>query len=288
MSTAFVLAGGGSLGAVQVGMLKALAAAGVVPDFVVGASVGALNAICYAAQPDLRGVAHLERIWRGLHGRGVFRFSALGALGRLLGRRDYLISPKPLRTLIATELPCALIEHTQLPCHLVTTDLMTGAELVLSSGPAAPALLASTAIPVVFPPVVISGRAMIDGGVASNTPISAACDRGASRVIVLPTGSPCTLPGRPHGVLAIALHALNLLSMRQLLADFDRSSARCELVVVPPLCPMPVHAYDFSQSGALIDRAEAATRDWLEDGLAAAGRRGFLVPHQHTAPAQTS
>jgi NTE family protein len=185
MTTAFVLAGGGSLGAVQVGMLKALARSKIVPDLVIGASVGAINAAYFATAPSAEGVARLERTWLGLRGADVFPLSPVSSLLAILGKRDHLISPARLRALIESELPCERIEHTKLPCYVVATDVLEGTEVCLSRGPLAPALLASAAIPAVFPSVWVEGRYLIDGGVANNTPISSAVKLGASRIIVL-------------------------------------------------------------------------------------------------------
>ncbi|MCM2318833.1 NTE family protein [Pseudomonas linyingensis] len=282
--TAFVLAGGGSLGAVQVGMLKALQSEGVVADLVVGSSVGAINAAYFAAAPDREGIARLERIWLELRRSDIFPFSPADTLLGLIGRRDYLMPPRQLQRLIASRLPYRQLEDAALPCHVVATDVLTGREVILSSGEALPALLASAAIPAVFPTVSIGGQALMDGGIASNTPISAAVTLGASRVLVLPTGTPCALKAPPHGALATALHAVNLLAMRQLLADVDRFASRCELIVLPPLCPLAVNTYDFSHSAELIERAELAARRWLQDGmqrLQGKDPHQLLEPHSH-------
>ena len=279
--TAFVLAGGGSLGAVQVGMLKALSQQGLVPDFVVGASVGAINGAYYAASPDTVGIERLERIWLRLRSADVFPFSLLGTALCLLGQRAHLALPHRLHALIDTELPYRRLEDARIPCHVVATDVLDGSEVTLSSGDVLPALLASAAIPAVFPPVTIDGRALMDGGIASNTPISAAFALGATRVIVLPTGVPCALPAPPRGAVAIGLHALNLLAMRQLLADVDRYADRCELQVIPPLCPLATTTYDFSRTRELIERAERATRAWLGDDSRNMDPRWALLPHRH-------
>ena len=280
--TAFVLAGGGSLGAVQVGMLAAFARQGIVPDFVVGASVGAINAAYYAAEPDQRGVARLKRIWRQLRRTDVFPFSPVASLLGLFGKTDHLIAPTALRLLIESELPYQRLEDAPLPCHVVATDALEGTEVILSSGEAAPALLASAAIPAVFPPVNIDGRFLLDGGVANNTPVSTAVTLGATRVIVLPTGISCRLEAPPRGALGLALHALNLLIMRHLVKDIERFAGVIEVIVVPPLCPLTTTSYDFSQSANLIRRAEATTRLWLRtDGLHRLGTAAELLPHHH-------
>jgi NTE family protein len=282
MRTAFVFAGGGSLGAVQVGMLKALTRLKIVPDFVVGASVGAINGAYFAAEPGEEGVARLERIWRRLHRTDVFPFSLVNGLLALLGRRDHLVAPAFLRSLMESELPCQTLESARIPCHVVATDLLTGAEVTMAAGPITSALLASSAIPAVFPAVPIDGRYLMDGGVANNTPISTAIRLGATRIIVLPTGVSCALPRPPRGAVGIALHALNLLVMRQLISDIERYSERAELIVLPPLCPVAVTAYDFSQTADLIRRAEAATRLWLkQNGLQDRGTPPALLPHEH-------
>jgi NTE family protein len=280
--TAFVLAGGGSLGAVQVGMLKALARNGVVPDLVVGASVGAINAAYFAAVPSAEGVARLERVWLGLKSADVFPLSPLNSLLAIFGKRDHLVSPAHLRALLESELPCERIEQAKIPCYVVATDVLEGTEVCLSSGPLAPALLASAAIPALFPSVSIDGRHLIDGGVANNTPISSAVKLGASRIIVLATGLSCALEEPPRGAVALALHAVNLLVMHQLLSDIEHFSSRAEIIVVPPLCPVTVSSYDFSQTADLVHRAEAKTRLWLQQkGLQRVGAPDELSPHEH-------
>ena len=280
--TAFVLAGGGSLGAVQVGMLKALTRLGVVPDFVVGASVGAINGAYFAMEPDDQGVARLERVWLRLRRSSVFPVSAASGILAIFGRRDHLVTPALLRALIESELPRQRLEDARIPCYVVATDVLTGAEVALASGSAVTALLASAAIPAVFPVVSINGHHLMDGGVSNNTPISTAVDLGATRVVVLPTGMSCALTGPPRGAVALALHALNLLVMRQLLKDIERFASRLELVVLPPLCPLTTNAYDFSHTPELIHRAEAATRLWLKkNGLLGVGAPVELQPHLH-------
>ena len=281
-TTAFVLAGGGSLGAVQVGMLKALTRNNIVPDLVIGASVGAINAAYFAAAPSSEGVTQLERTWLRLRNADVFPLSPIKSLLAILGKRDHLISSARLRALIESELPCERIERTKLPCYVVATDVLAGTEVCLSSGPFAPALLASAAIPAVFPGVSIEGRHLIDGGVANNTPISSAVKLGASRIVVLATGISCALERPPQGVVALALHAVNLLVMRQLVSDIEHFSNRAEIIVLPPLCPVSVSSYDFSQTADLVRRAEAKTRLWLQKkGLQSTGAPEELLPHEH-------
>lgn len=282
MTTAFVFAGGGSLGAVEVGMLRALVERAVQADFVVGASVGAINAAYYAGRPDADGVTQLARIWTRLRSRDVFPISALhGALG-FLGLRSGLVDPAPLRALLERELPFDRLEQARLPCHVVATDVLDGSEVVLSTGPAVPALLASCAIPGVFPPREIDARCLIDGGVSSNTPIATAVALGAKRIVVLPTGFACALSEPPRGAVALALHALTLLIARQLANDVLRWREQVEIALVPPLCPLDSSPYDFAASATLIERAAESTRAWLQaDGLERHELPHELGPHEH-------
>lgn len=244
--TAFVLAGGGSLGAIEVGMLRALVASGVRPDVVVGASVGAINTIYFSGHPPPEGVERLERIWIGLRRADVFALS-------------------PLSGLLARQLPCAQLEHTRIPCCVVATEVLGGGEIQLDRGNAVQAF-ASTAIPAFFPPVEINGRLLMDGGIANNTPISTAVELGADRVIVLPAGFACAKRGPPRSPLGMALHAFTHLIARHLVRDIERFADAVSIAVVPPLCPLDVSPYDFSQSALLIARASESTRDWLHGG----------------------
>jgi NTE family protein len=278
MTTAFVFAGGGSLGAVEVGMLQALVEHGARPDLVVGASVGAINAAYYAGRPDAQGVARLAAIWRRLRSADVFPISPLHGLLGFVGLRRSLLDPAPLRALLTRELPYARLEEARLPCRVVATNVLDGSEVVLSSGPVVEALLASAAIPGVFPPVDFGGKHLIDGGVSSNTPLSTAVGLGAKCIVVLPTGFACALTKPPSGAVAMALHALTLLVARQLVGEVLRWQERVEIVVVPPLCPIESSPYDFSASAALIERAATSTRSWLASG----GLERSEVPHELT------
>lgn len=264
--TAFVLAGGGSLGAIEVGMLQALLEWGEQPAFLVGASAGAINAAYFAGEPTNTGARELERIWCALKRSDVLPFN-LGSVFGLLRRRDHLVDSSGLRRLLERHLPYRQLEDAALPVHLVASDMLNGQEVLLSTGAAVDAVLASAAIPGVYPPVRIGERWLVDGGVSNNTPISAAVGLGATRVIVLPTGFACALERAPSGAIARAMHALSLLVARQLVYDAERfAGTALELRIVPSLCPLDVSPYDYSAAAGLIARARSETRRWLEQG----------------------
>jgi NTE family protein len=284
--TALVFAGGGSLGAVQVGMLKSLVSSGFKPDLVIGSSVGAINAAYLASQPSAQGVAGLESVWLRLRRRDVFPLSPFQAVRSIVLTRSSLLSPIPLRHLLEKELQLTSIEKSEIPLDIVATRLLDGAETVLSTGSAVKALLASAAIPGIFPPVEIDGVAYVDGGVASNTPVASAIELGAKRVVVLPTGSPCAAERPPTSGIGVAIHALNLLIARQLIQNLTYFEDRVELIVVPPLCPLEHAVYDFSHTAELIERAERRTHKCLAaSGLSRRGIPPGLIPHTHTKTA---
>jgi NTE family protein len=278
--TAFVFAGGGSLGAIQVGMLRTLLSYGLRPDFVVGSSVGAINAGYFAAAPDLDGVAALGRIWSRLRRSDVFPLTVRSALG-LITHPGYLVDPNGLRRLIETNLPYARLEQAAIPCHIMATN-QQGQPVRLSSGPAVEAILASTAIPGVFPPVDVGGEALMDGAIAANTPLFLAAELGASRIVILPTGYACALQEPPRRAVAKALHAITLLIAWQLMHELERISHDIEVHLVPTLCPLAVSPFDFSASTELMDRAAAEAKKWIEDGgLERRARPQELSPHKH-------
>ena len=278
--TALVLAGGGSLGAVQAGMLAALTAAGESSDFIVGASVGAINAGYFAADPSAAGARKLEAIWRTIRRGDVMSVTLATAMNVV--RRGYLFDNPALRALLERYIPYKLLEQASIPVHVVATDVLSGEEVVLSEGPVVEAILASAAIPGIFPPVRIGGRDLVDGGVANNTPISTAIHLGATRLIVLPTGFACALRSPPKGAAARAMHAISQLVSRQLVNDIDYYADKARICVVPSLCPLEISPYDFSACAGLVDQSEAKTRAWIAaGGLQTCGAPDSLAEHAH-------
>jgi len=279
--TAFVFAGGGSFGAIQVGMLHSLAAHGITADMVVGSSVGALNGAFYAGDPTLKGVERLGTIWRALTRQDVFPMSWRTVLS-FLWRRDFLIPHDGIRKLIEDHIPYRNLQDAKLPLHIVTTDIVTGDSVVLSDGPIAEAIVASTAIPGAFAPVQYGDYYLADGAISSNTPIQVAVKKGARRLIILPTGHACATQKPPVGAVANALHALTLLIARQLLSELESLGPEIEYFVVPPLCPLVGSPYDFSRTEEHIARAIQSTDAWLaQGGLEQSAIPGELRPHSH-------
>jgi len=260
--TAFVLSGGGSLGAVQVGMLQALTEAGVRPDLLIGTSVGAVNAAWIAGCPDHEGSLRLGEIWRGLRRQDIFPLSPWSSARGLLGRSNHVISNASLRQVLARHMPYERLEQAAVPVHVITTELKTGRSVLMSSGPAVPALLASTAIPGVFPPVIIGRREFIDGGVANHTPIAAAIELGATRIFVLPVGYPW-LRQEPTNALGMALFALARFVEQKLDAEVASHRHLADIQVLPTTEGVPVSPADFSHTDELMTRGYRSARRYL-------------------------
>jgi NTE family protein len=279
--TAFVLSGAASLGAIQVGMLRALYERRIRPDLIVAASAGALNGAFVAARPQsVATAAELADIWTGLQRGSVFPLNPLTGLLGFAGLRRHMVPDSGLRNLIADHLSTARLEELQIPLHVVATDLLTGSEVRLSEGPLPDAIMASAAIPGILPSVDWDGRELIDGGVANNTPISHAVELGARRIYVLSAGQTCALRAAPHSALAMVLHATNLLVQRRLADDIERYREAAELIVLPPPCPVQVQPMDFSQARVLIRDALRESRRFLDTRIA----RGRLL---HVNPTTT-
>lgn len=264
---AFVLSGGASLGAIEVGMLRALYERGIVPDMIVATSAGAVNGAFLASRPQTEATAkELGAIWRNLRRGDVFPVNPLAGLLGFAGRRRYLIPNSGLKKLIERHAQVDRVEELAVPLHMVAVDALSGEEVLLSDGPLRESVLASSAIPGALPPIWLGGRLLADGGVANNTPISHAIELGASRVYVLPTGHACALVEPPRGALEMGLHAISLLTMRRLIVDIERYRDKVKLIVLPPPCPLEVTPIDFGRADQLIDRALADARKFFDEG----------------------
>ena len=264
--TAFVLAGGAALGAMQAGMLHALYERGIRPDLLVGTSAGALNAAYVASRPQTVATARdLGAVWRGLRRKDVFALRPATLLSGLAGRRDHLVSDHGLRRLVTRHLKIARLEEAGVPLHLIAYDLLSGQEVRLSEGPTIESVLGATAIPGLLPPVCLGHRLLADGGVTNNTPISHAIELGAERVFVLPTESPGVrpLPRPPRGAHDAAVNALTRLFGARLQADLARYATAAEIIVLPALNPRYIPLTSFTHASELVEQAVTAARTAL-------------------------
>lgn len=279
--SAFVLSGGASLGSIQVGMLQALTAHGIRPDLIVGTSVGAVNGGWLAAGDTENDLEQLADIWRRLGRNDVFPANPITGVLGLAGWGNHLVPDRGLRRLLRKHLRFERLQDAPIPLHVVATDVLTGVDVRLSRGDAIRAILASAAIPGVYPPVVIDGQLLMDGGVVENTPIGHAVALGATTVWVLPSGGACGIEEVPQSALGMAMHAIVLAISQRIAFDIERYETQADLRVVPPLCPLSISPTDFSHGAELIDRARAQTEAWLARAKPTTGQSRLLSAHSH-------
>jgi NTE family protein len=298
MTTAFVLSGGGSLGAVQVGMLTALHEAGIQPDLLVGTSVGAVNAAYLAGAGRGGGVHVAERLrslmllWSTLRRQDVFAPDPMRWWAAARGSQPSIFSGAHLEQLLERHLGYDRLEDARIPVDVTATDLVTAVGTILDTGPSVSAVRASAAVPGVLPPVVRDGRTLVDGAIGDLDVLAHASRRGVRDLYLLPAGYPCAgLP--PHTALGIALSSLSLLLHRNLIVQVRGYVGEARLHVVPPLCPVSVSPADFGQASALVHRAHRSTRDWLnaggaQDDASTLGLHTHQPRPQRRAPRQSS
>jgi NTE family protein len=215
-----------------------------------------------AAEPTLEGLEELARLWTRVRRRDVFPLSASVAIRGLAGWGDHLVSSRSLAKWLRSTVLLRRLEDGVLPLTVVTTDLETGEEVLLDKGPAVPALLASSAMPAVFPPVLIGGRWLIDGSVVSDTPVGPAVAAGADRIFVLPSVPAGPMP-RPRSPLDVLLRSAAISLARHDLDSVTAWSGRCQLYVVPaPLVP-GVSPFSFDRGPELMEAAYRLSSEWL-------------------------
>jgi len=256
-------------------MLQALEEHDVMPDMVLGTSVGAMNAAFIAGGGNAEG---LIDIWTGLKGHRVFPVSPMIGLQAFLGKKPNFVPTDGVRRVLRRNLSFDRIEDAQIPLIVMATDFLTGAEVPLTSGPAIEAVLASTSLPGVFPPVKIGNRILVDGGISNNTPISVAIEAGATEVWVLSTGYSCGLARPPKSAFAAALHSVGLLVQQRMLIETRNANYQVPVHLIPAPCPIDVGPTDFSQSGKLIEKAHYGTNQWIGNGMPFALP---IFPHEH-------
>lgn len=191
---AVVLSGGGMMGAFQAGVIDALSGAGVQPDLIVGTSVGSLNGAFWAYNPGPEVGERLQEIWRRWP-REVMPARRLALLRQIVAWPGYLLGTHGLVKMIEQEFGAVRLDGAPIPLAIVAADAATGERVVLSEGDLKPALLASTAVPGVFPPVEVGGRLLIDGGIVANADLDSAVERGATDIIAVDLAGATSKPG---------------------------------------------------------------------------------------------
>jgi NTE family protein len=282
-----VLGGGGARGAAQVGALIALFEAGIEPpERLIGVSVGALNGATLAAFPSLAGARMLRESWLSPLARDVFRADPLDiVLHRLRGG--------PVSALPATNVTRLIERGTQLtgidtfeglrvPLDVLATDVGAGELRVFRGGPLLPALLASVAIPGVFPAVEIEGAGYLDGGVIDNLPISHAVEAGCREILAIGLMASHPLERPPRSWVELISRTMQLSLHQRMLSDYERLKDWARIVLICPVLA-PGDGVDMHRDRVerIIEAARAGVRRLLETG----GRRLLTRSGLHYVPA---
>lgn len=265
VETAFVLGGGGNRGAVQVGMMRALVEREIQPDLLVGTSIGAINGSAFAGMPNLEGVYLAADLWRRIAADDVFPRRRFHGTWRFLEKRPSVFPMDGLRGIVSTNLRFDKLEEARVPLLIIATRLEDGQEEWFTTGPAIDAVMASAALPGLYPAVEIGGLHYFDGGVLDNVGISAAMAAGAKRVFVLMCGridSPAPSFKRPFEAM---FAAFSLALGARVRRDLANVPADVDVVVFEHPGTTVFDRHDFSATDVLIDQGYQIVRDALDE-----------------------
>ncbi|MEM8859275.1 MAG: patatin-like phospholipase family protein [Chloroflexota bacterium] len=278
---AFVLSGGGSLGAIQVGMLKALASLQVEPDLIVGTSVGALNGAAIASYGMFEGVQKLEALWQALTKQDIFPGGRLSKLRQIWTTQSSIYPNNGLAKVICSMLPVETFEELSIPFAALATDIMTLHGALFNKGNVHKALLASTAIPAFFPPVEVNGRLYADGGITANVPLKSAMLLGAKSIVVLDAGEMCHRTHAPENWLGYFELGLQGVMRQRVRIEAPAVAEKVPLVYLPTPCPLVSDFFDFSYSQSLIEESCYLTEQFLKNEKLPHIGQMSGAPHYH-------
>ena len=268
---AFVLGGGGGpLGAHEVGMLGALADRGIVPDLVLGTSVGAINGAAFAADPTAEGVERLAEMWTSMQDGDVFSGSLLGRVATLARTRTHLHDSAPLRALLAGGLGDARIEDLAVRFQCVAASIERAGEHWFTEGPVVDAVVASASVPGLLPPAEIGGEHFVDGGIVNSIPVNRAVELGATRIFVLHVGRLDRPLEPPRWPWQVGLVAFEIARRHRVIGDLAALPEGIEAHVLPTGAPDPPRYSDLSQ---LRYRDASRVRERIADARRATAHR---------------
>jgi NTE family protein len=271
VTTAFVLSGGGNRGPLEVGALRALLEQGIVPDFFVGTSAGSVNSAFMAAYgPDLEATSRLATAWHSATRATIYRGTVFQVAWRLIRGADSLFESDGIRGLLERHLPTGVSTFGELrcPCYVTAVDLRSGRLYLFGEDPSAPladAVMASTSVPGVHPPVDYHGLQLADGGIVATTPAGIAMDKGAQVIYAINLGPGDEVHPPLRGVFSILARTLNIYVMQSLLTDLDRAAANPSIelhhIHIPAFGNLAFN--DFNHVDEMIAAGKASTEGYL-------------------------
>ena len=271
---AFVLGGGGQLGAHEVGMLRALIEADVVPDMVLGTSIGAINGAAVATEPSIDAIERLTEVWCKIDERDAFAGSILTRVATLARSGTHLHDNRPLRTMLEESLPVGRIEDLRVEFQCVAASIETASEHWFTEGPLVDAVMASSAVPGILPPYEIDGRHYLDGGIVNSIPVGRAVELGAETIFVLHVGRLDRPLESPRWPWEVALVSFEIARRHRFLGDLAALPDHVTAHVMPTGQASPPRYNDLSQ---LRYRDTSRIRQRIDDAHAASAR--YLAEH---------
>ncbi|MGA7097091.1 MAG: patatin-like phospholipase family protein [Acidimicrobiia bacterium] len=272
MTVAFVLGGGGRWGAVEVGMLRALDEAGVRPDLILGTSIGAFNGSVVADTPGPDGVLRLTELWQEIGRSGLLQGSRLDRLKNAATLQPALHDTSELRDLLErVHDPGKRIEQLSIPFQCVAASIERAAEHWFTEGPLIDALLASSAVPALFPPVEIDGEHFYDGGLVNSVPLARAVDLGSDVIYVLQVGRVESSLRPPERLYEAALISFEIARRHRFTAAVESLPMGIDLHLLPSGNPVAfddsrqLKWRDVSTTSDLIEGAYRAATDYLAE-----------------------
>jgi NTE family protein len=268
MTTAFVLGGGGVLGAAEVGMLRALFEADIHPDLVLGTSVGALNGAMVARDPTHAVIDRLTDLWLDTQTSGAVSDRPFRTVRRAVSTGTHIYSSGPMQHRLAEEFGETTFEDLAVRFQVCAASIERAAEHWFTSGRLVDAIMASAAVPGLLPPMKIGDEHFLDGGIVNSIPLGRAVELGADRVFVLQVGRidrPLAVPRRPWEVARVSFESARRHRFARELAELPDG---VEAHVLPARGTsarddsLLAHR-DFSRVRERIDASYEASRDYL-------------------------
>jgi NTE family protein len=258
----YVLAGGASYGSVQVGMLRALADSDLRPDLVVGTSVGSLNGAALAENPE-EAPERLTNLWANVTREDIFGGVLKSAVALAAGKST-VVSNEGLQNFLEQAVSARDFSQLRVPHTAMTTDFDTAESVPISEGELIPALLASAAIPGVFPEVERNGRRLVDGGLVENVPISEAVAQGAKTIVVLDCGFSVLAPEKDDSFVARMTRTIAIMTSAQVRWGLEAAGEHT-VIYMPGPWPVGIRPDSFAKSAELIMKTEQICREWLAE-----------------------
>lgn len=260
--TALVLCGGGAQGAAEIGFYQAMVEHGIKPDFIIGTSIGAVNGAFIASGLEIE---ELKELWNGISTQKLYRFNP-----ELLwkgGNASSLFKPTGIKQFLKKNLPVDTFEELEIPLKVVATDLQKAGSVYLDEGPLLPALMASSAIPVYFPPQNMNGRQLIDGGITNNIPIDKAYEMGAETIYCMLSECRHQFSNSVKGLYNMVIRTAQVNQHQKLRNDIREIAENSELYLLD-LCinTKLTSVLDFSKTEMIIEEAYQFSKRALEQG----------------------